>query len=169
MCGAFCFCVLRYHSLLKPTLDFADFKDVDMVIEAVPEIMDLKKQCFLDIERLGRNSAVSSHFTAFQVISRLDVALKQCEKSSKARANTKPDCLICTNTSGLNIDDIAAVLKDPSRAAGLLSFCICMCRYTHYIYIYGIIHIYIHIYLLSKNRFCPELRSWAPTSSRRPT
>ena len=24
--------------------DFADFKDVDMVIEAVPEIMDLKKE-----------------------------------------------------------------------------------------------------------------------------
>eukprot|EP00913_Durusdinium_trenchii_P001400 g1295.t1 len=92
----------QYHSLLKPTLDFADFKDVDMVIEAVPEIMDLKKldratnkatngccdqsprkQCFLDIEK-----------------------------------NTKPDCLICTNTSGLNIDDIAAVLKDPSRVMG---------------------------------------------------
>lgn len=73
----------QYHSLLKPTLDFADFKDVDMVIEAVPEIMDLKKQCFLDIE-----------------------------------ANTKPDCLICTNTSGLNIDDIAAVLKDPTRVMG---------------------------------------------------
>ena len=32
--------------------------------------------------------------------------------------NTKPDCLICTNTSGLNIDDIAAVLKDPSRVMG---------------------------------------------------
>ncbi|CAE7772363.1 unnamed protein product, partial [Symbiodinium necroappetens] len=59
----------QYMSLLKPTLDYADFKDVDMVIEAVPEIMDLKKEVFLDIER-----------------------------------NTKPDALICTNTSGLNID-----------------------------------------------------------------
>ena len=73
----------QYMSLLKPTLDYADFKDVDMVIEAVPEIMDLKKQVFLDIEK-----------------------------------NTKPDALICTNTSGLNIDDIAAVLKDPSRVMG---------------------------------------------------
>ncbi|CAJ1356747.1 unnamed protein product, partial [Effrenium voratum] len=73
----------QYMGLLKPTLDYADFKDVDMVIEAVPEIMDLKKQVFLDIEK-----------------------------------NTKPDALICTNTSGLNIDDIAAVLKDPSRVMG---------------------------------------------------
>eukprot|EP00435_Cladocopium_sp_Y103_P045817 s41_g13.t1 len=73
----------EYMGLLKPSLDYADFKDVDMVIEAVPEIMDLKKEVFLAIE-----------------------------------ANTKPDCLICTNTSGLNIDDIAAVLKDPSRVMG---------------------------------------------------
>merc|ERR1712187_457088 len=30
----------------------------------------------------------------------------------------KQDCYICTNTSGLNIDEIAAVLKDPSRVMG---------------------------------------------------
>jgi len=70
-------------SLVKPTLDYAEFKDVDMVIEAVPEIMDLKKSVFLDLE-----------------------------------ANIKPDALICTNTSGLNIDDISTVLKDPSRVMG---------------------------------------------------
>ena len=33
-----------WQGMLKPTLDYADFKDVDMVIEAVPEIMDLKKE-----------------------------------------------------------------------------------------------------------------------------
>merc|ERR1719198_1802812 len=32
--------------------------------------------------------------------------------------HTKPDAFICTNTSGLNIDDIACVLKDPSRVMG---------------------------------------------------
>ncbi|CAL1162401.1 unnamed protein product [Cladocopium goreaui] len=64
-------------------MDYADFKDVDMVIEAVPEIMDLKK-----------------------------------EVAGKTRSYFQMDCLICTNTSGLNIDDIAAVLKDPSRVMG---------------------------------------------------
>ena len=49
-------------------------EDVDMIIEAVPEIMDLKKSVFKDLE-----------------------------------AATKPDCMICTNTSGLNIDEIASV------------------------------------------------------------
>merc|ERR1719510_1944263 len=30
----------------------------------------------------------------------------------------RPDALLLSNTSGLNIDDIAAVLKDPSRVMG---------------------------------------------------
>lgn len=69
--------------LVQPTLKFEDFADVDMVIEAVPEIMELKKQVFTDMEK-----------------------------------HLRPDALICTNTSGLNIDDIASVLKDPSRVMG---------------------------------------------------
>jgi len=70
-------------ALIKPTLDYADFADCDIIVEAVPEIMDLKKEVF---------NALDKH--------------------------TKPDALICTNTSGLNIDDIAAILKDPSRCMG---------------------------------------------------
>merc|ERR1719265_2643291 len=70
-------------SILKPTLNYEDFKDVDMVIEAVPEIMSLKKEVFQALDK-----------------------------------HTKPDALICTNTSGLNIDEIATVLKDPSRVMG---------------------------------------------------
>jgi len=73
----------EYLSKIKPTLDYADFKDCDLIVEAVPEIMDLKKEVFLALDQ-----------------------------------NTRPDALICTNTSGLNIDDIAAVLKDPSRCMG---------------------------------------------------
>merc|ERR1719469_1681695 len=33
-------------------------------------------------------------------------------------AHTRPDALICTNTSGLDIDEIAGTLKDPSRCMG---------------------------------------------------
>eukprot|EP00930_Biecheleria_cincta_P075651 TRINITY_DN6282_c0_g1_i1.p1 TRINITY_DN6282_c0_g1~~TRINITY_DN6282_c0_g1_i1.p1 ORF type:complete len:752 (+),score=146.68 TRINITY_DN6282_c0_g1_i1:62-2317(+) len=73
----------KFVGLIKPTLKFEDFADVDMVIEAVPEILDLKKQLFLEVER-----------------------------------HVRPDALICTNTSGLDIDEIAAVLRDPSRVMG---------------------------------------------------
>jgi len=70
-------------ALIKPSLDYADFADCDIIVEAVPEIMDLKKEVFQALDK-----------------------------------HTKPDALICTNTSGLNIDDIAATLKDPSRCMG---------------------------------------------------
>mmetsp|Transcript_74000 Transcript_74000/g.214368 ORF Transcript_74000/g.214368 Transcript_74000/m.214368 type:complete len:750 (+) Transcript_74000:70-2319(+) len=72
-----------YIGMIKPTLAFEDFKDCDLIVEAVPEIMSLKKEVFLALDQ-----------------------------------NTKPDTLICTNTSGLNIDEIASVLKDPSRCMG---------------------------------------------------
>merc|ERR1719203_725147 len=70
-------------ALLTPTLDYSLFKDCDVIIEAVPEIMSLKREVFTELDK-----------------------------------NTRPDTLICTNTSGLNIDEIAAVLKDPSRCMG---------------------------------------------------
>jgi 3-hydroxyacyl-CoA dehydrogenase len=73
----------KLMGLIQPTLKYEDFGDVDMVIEAVPEIMDLKKEVFKEMDKVMR-----------------------------------PDALICTNTSGLNINDIAAVLKDPSRVMG---------------------------------------------------
>merc|ERR1712203_808740 len=73
----------KLASLIKPSLKYEDFADVDMVIEAVPEIMDLKKSVFLDMEK-----------------------------------HMRPDALICTNTSGLDINEIASVLKDPTRVMG---------------------------------------------------
>ncbi|CAE8685936.1 unnamed protein product, partial [Polarella glacialis] len=73
----------RLVGLVTPTLSYSDFSDVDIVIEAVPEIMDLKKQIFRDVE---------------QVI--------------------PPHALICTNTSGLSIDEMASVLTNPGRVMG---------------------------------------------------
>ncbi|KAL5207733.1 hypothetical protein ABZP36_032168 [Zizania latifolia] len=39
-------------SILKGTLDYSDFKDVDMVIEAVTEKVPLKQSIFFDLEKL---------------------------------------------------------------------------------------------------------------------
>ncbi|CAD7966879.1 unnamed protein product [Amoebophrya sp. A120] len=73
----------KLMSLLHPTLDYKDLKDVDIIIEAVPEIMPLKKEVF---KELG----------------------KVCKK----------DCLVCTNTSGLDIDEIAAAYSYPEKVMG---------------------------------------------------
>ncbi|MET4046109.1 3-hydroxyacyl-CoA dehydrogenase [Bradyrhizobium sp. RT6a] len=73
--------------LLTGSLDMNDFKDCDLVIEAVFERMDLKKNIF---ERLD--------------------------------AICKPSAIMATNTSALNIDEIASVTKRPEDVIGLHFF-----------------------------------------------
>jgi 3-hydroxyacyl-CoA dehydrogenase len=73
--------------LIKGSLELDSLADVDMVIEAVFERMDVKKDIF----------------------TRLD-------------AICKPGAILATNTSGLNIDEIAAVTKRPEAVIGLHFF-----------------------------------------------
>ncbi|XP_063789079.1 peroxisomal bifunctional enzyme isoform X1 [Pseudophryne corroboree] len=65
------------------TLDFGELQDVELVIEAVYENMELKKQIF-----------------------------------SKLSAICRPDAFLCTNTSGLNIDEIASITDRPQQVIG---------------------------------------------------
>ncbi|XP_077304571.1 peroxisomal bifunctional enzyme isoform X1 [Lithobates pipiens] len=65
------------------TLDFGELQDVDLVIEAVFENMELKKEIF-----------------------------------RKLSSVCKPDAFLCTNTSGLNIDEIASVTNRPNQVIG---------------------------------------------------
>src|SRR5579859_6741809 len=73
--------------LIKGSLDMNDLASADMVIEAVFERMDIKKDIF----------------------QRLD-------------AICKPGAILATNTSALNIDEIAAVTKRPEAVIGLHFF-----------------------------------------------
>jgi 3-hydroxyacyl-CoA dehydrogenase len=68
-------------------IDYAALSDADLVIEAVFEDMEVKKQVFARLDQV-----------------------------------TKPDAILATNTSYLDVNDIAAVLSDPSRAVGLHFF-----------------------------------------------
>jgi 3-hydroxyacyl-CoA dehydrogenase len=77
----------RMESQLFLATDFADFAEVDLVIEAVFETMDIKREVF----------------------ARLDAVVR-------------PDCLLATNTSYLDLDAIAANTLDPARFMGLHFF-----------------------------------------------
>jgi 3-hydroxyacyl-CoA dehydrogenase len=74
-------------ALITPSLKMEDLADVDLVIEAVFERMDVKKDIF----------------------TRLDAICKQ-------------GAILATNTSGLNIDEIASVTKRPQYVIGLHFF-----------------------------------------------
>jgi 3-hydroxyacyl-CoA dehydrogenase len=73
----------KYMSLVTPSTSYDDLKDVDMVIEAVFENMDIKKK-----------------------------VVKACD------AVLKPGALICTNTSTLNVDEIADATSRPELVIG---------------------------------------------------
>jgi 3-hydroxyacyl-CoA dehydrogenase len=69
--------------LIQPTLTYDSFADVDLVIEAVFEGMDLKKEVFKDLDRL-----------------------------------CKPGAILASNTSTLNIDEIASSTSRPEFVIG---------------------------------------------------
>ncbi|HQS96876.1 MAG: 3-hydroxyacyl-CoA dehydrogenase [Novosphingobium sp. 17-62-19] len=73
--------------LLTPTLDYADLADCDLVIEAVYENMDVKKQVFGKLDEV-----------------------------------VKPGAILASNTSYLNIDEIATATQRPGYVLGLHFF-----------------------------------------------
>ncbi len=77
----------RRMSLIRGTLDYSDLASADVIIEAVPEQMALKKAVF----------------------TRLDQAAKQ-------------DAVLATNTSTLDIDEIATAVARPQDVIGLHFF-----------------------------------------------
>jgi 3-hydroxyacyl-CoA dehydrogenase len=72
---------------IHPQLDYAGFDAADLVIEAVFENMELKKQVFRELE-----------------------------------TRTKPECILASNTSTLDIDEIASVTQRPDNVLGLHFF-----------------------------------------------
>jgi 3-hydroxyacyl-CoA dehydrogenase len=72
---------------LQPTLDFAALADCDLIIEAVYENMDVKKEVFGRIDKIA-----------------------------------KPGAILASNTSYLNINEIAASISRPADVVGMHFF-----------------------------------------------
>ncbi len=70
-------------TLIRPSLSYDDFADADIVVEAVFENMELKKQVFSELDKV-----------------------------------CKPDAILASNTSSLNIDEIASVTGRPHQVIG---------------------------------------------------
>ncbi|MCF2515531.1 3-hydroxyacyl-CoA dehydrogenase NAD-binding domain-containing protein [Sphingomonas sp. G124] len=79
--------VEKAMGLLKPTLDFDALADCDLIIEAVFETMEIKKDVFGRLDKIA-----------------------------------KPGAILASNTSYLNIDEIAASTSRPQDVVGLHFF-----------------------------------------------
>ena len=79
--------VEKAMSLLSPTLDFQALADCDLIIEAVYENMDVKKEVFGRLDKIA-----------------------------------KPGAILASNTSYLNINEIAASISRPGDVVGMHFF-----------------------------------------------
>ncbi len=79
--------VAERMALIKPTLAYEDFGDVDLVIEAVFENMDVKKQIFGQLDKVCKQGAI-----------------------------------LASNTSTLDIDEIASATRRPEDVVGMHFF-----------------------------------------------
>jgi 3-hydroxyacyl-CoA dehydrogenase len=70
-------------ALIRGSLNYADLRDADIIIEAVFESMDLKRKIFAEIDKIA-----------------------------------KPDAILATNTSTLDIAEIAVATKRPEAVIG---------------------------------------------------
>lgn len=67
-------------ALVSPAVDYAAFKDVDLVIEAVPEKIDLKKKVFVELDKALPESAILASNTSALSISELAGATRRPSK-----------------------------------------------------------------------------------------
>ncbi|GGM09202.1 3-hydroxyacyl-CoA dehydrogenase NAD-binding domain-containing protein [Deinococcus aerophilus] len=79
--------VEKRMSMLTPTLDMGDLKDADIIIEAVFENMDVKKEIFTKLDGIA-----------------------------------KPGAILASNTSTLDVNEIASVTSRPESVIGLHFF-----------------------------------------------
>jgi 3-hydroxyacyl-CoA dehydrogenase len=77
----------RRLALIRASVDYGELAEADVIVEAVPERMDLKKEIFTRLDQVA-----------------------------------KPGAVLATNTSTLDIDEIATAVKRPDDVIGLHFF-----------------------------------------------
>jgi 3-hydroxyacyl-CoA dehydrogenase len=98
--------------LCTPTLSYDEFADVDIVIEAVPEVMDIKRKVFAELEEVCPEHTIFSSNTSALSISEMGAATKRPQKMigmhffSPAHVMKLVEVIPGLDTSQETIDDV---------------------------------------------------------------
>ncbi len=119
-------------SLIEPTLCYDGFGDVDIVIEAVPEKMPIKKRVLADLEQVVPETTVFASNTSALSISEMAAATKRPGKVigmhffNPAHVMKLVEIIPGLDTSQDTIDDVVtfteSLRKTPGRRAGVSWF-----------------------------------------------
>ncbi len=99
-------------NLLTPTLSYDDFSDVDIVIEAVPEVMNIKKKVFAELDKVCPEQTIFASNTSALSISEMGAATKRAQKMigmhffSPAHVMKLVEIIPGLDTSQETVDDV---------------------------------------------------------------
>jgi 3-hydroxyacyl-CoA dehydrogenase len=99
-------------SLATPTLSYDELSDVDIVIEAVPEVMSIKKKVFAELDRVCPEHTIFASNTSALSISEMGAATKRPQKMigmhffSPAHVMKLVEVIPGLDTSQETVDDV---------------------------------------------------------------
>ncbi len=116
-------------SLVEPTLTYDGFSDVDVVIEAVPEKMKIKKQVLADLDAVLPETAIIASNTSALSISEMAAATKRPNKVvgmhffNPAHVMKLVEIIPGLETSQETLDDVVAFAESLRKIAVVVQEC----------------------------------------------
>jgi len=116
-------------SLVTPTLSYDDLSDVDIVIEAVPEVMDIKKKVFAELDKVCPEHTIFASNTSALSISEMGAATKRPQKMigmhffSPAHVMKLVEIIPGLDTSQETIDDVVMFTESLRKIGVVVQEC----------------------------------------------
>jgi len=116
-------------SLVTPTLSYDDLSDVDIVIEAVPEVMGIKKKVFAELDKVCPEHTIFASNTSALSISEMGAATKRPQKMigmhffSPAHVMKLVEIIPGLDTSQETIDDVVMFTESLRKIAVVVQEC----------------------------------------------
>jgi 3-hydroxyacyl-CoA dehydrogenase len=116
-------------SLVTPTLSYNDLSDVDIVIEAVPEVMDIKKKVFAELDKVCPEHTIFASNTSALSISEMGAATKRPQKMigmhffSPAHIMKLVEIIPGLDTSQETVDDVVMFTESLRKIAVVVQEC----------------------------------------------
>ncbi|MDN3516305.1 3-hydroxyacyl-CoA dehydrogenase NAD-binding domain-containing protein [Aquisalimonas lutea] len=115
--------------LIMPTLDYDDFKDVDLVIEAVFESMDVKQDVFETLDRVCKPGAILATNTSTLDVNRIASFTGRPEDVMGMHFFSPANVMkLLENVRGdKTSDEVVATVMDLSKRIGKVGVCVGVC------------------------------------------
>ena len=116
-------------SLVTPTLSYDELSDVDIVIEAVPEVMSIKKKVFAELDKVCPEHTIFASNTSALSISEMGAATKRPQKMigmhffSPAHVMKLVEIIPGLDTSQETVDDVVMFTESLRKIAVVVQEC----------------------------------------------